>query len=672
MDLEDFLSKLEGVKQLPSGFAARCPAHDDHVASLSVNEGREGGIVLICFAGCQTEDVVSAVGLTMRDLAGAPHVVETYAYVDEEGSPLWHVERWANPKTFRCRPGLPPAAQRLLYRADWLRWAREETETIYVFEGEKDSNRAADLGLVSTCNVGGAGAWLPHYAEQVRGCPVVVVADNDAPGRKHAREVAASCATTALSVVLVVPRYGNDFSELLDLGWTMEALDPLPEEEELGVVCAANVRTRPHEWAWPGYIPFGAVTMGEGDPGDGKSITTTDLTARWSSGAPMPDGSQHGGPFNVVMISAEDDPEATIVPRLRAAGADLSRVFLVTHGVGDPSRPFTISLDLPALSRFVIKQNVKVITLDPLMAFVADDTDSHNDHSVRRAMHPLYRLAQDTGAVVLVIRHLNKGSGKAVYRGGGSIAFIGAARAAYTIGKDTEDADKRILACVKMNIAAMPPSLSFSISQTEAGPFLQWHGAVNVNAQDLVDGRRSSENEEILQFLNTVVEGEPLTWKEIVKYGSDLGYTDKMLRSRRDRSRLTKIVGSEGNRSVRWGYLNHQVNHLPDAAHMPPLTPTDPAFGWDSGKANGPAKPSASPITPPKSGVSGEGGGQVEPSGQMAVSSPDMDDDDSREQALNAAPLVCSICTTEELVNRYGHPWWVVRCLNHSPLTYGE
>lgn len=676
MELQDFLSKLDGVRQLPSGFSARCPAHDDHVASLSINDGREGGLVVKCHAGCETADVMAALGLTMRDLAGEPHVVEVYDYVDDNSNLLWSVERWANPKTFRCRPGLPPVADRVLYRADWLRWARENEEaaTVYVVEGERDAERLAALGLISTTNVGGAGSWLAHYAQQVKGCHVVIIADNDKPGRAHARDAATNCATEALSVAIVVPRYGKDVSELLDLGWGLDALDPLPEEAELGVVLAANVRTRPHEWAWEGRIPFGGVSMGEGDPGDGKSIWTVDMAARWSSGAPMPDGSHHDGPYDVLMVSAEDDPEATIVPRLRAAGADLGRVHLVTYGT-DPARPFTFDEDLTALARYVIRHDIRVLIFDPLMSFISDKTDSHNDHSVRRSLWPLYRLAQDTRAAVLVIRHLNKGSGKAVYRGGGSIAFVGAARAAYTIGRHPDDANKRVLACVKMNIAVLPSALSFSVESTDHGPIVKWHGEIDVDVQTVLDGRRSSESQDIVHFLNTVVEDEPLTWKEIVKYGADVGYSDKMLRSRRNQSRLMKVIGAEGRRSTRWGYLDHATSHLPEAPPSAPHVPHEPIERVGTWQEDGTERQvddaESPPMYPPFGWADGEDGGQMGRSGQMADDLQDIDIDERREIELHRLPLVCNVCGTEELVNRYAAPWWAVRCLAHSPLTYG-
>lgn len=679
MELEDFLSKLDRVKQMPSGFSARCPAHEDRVASLSVNAGKEGGIVVMCHAGCATENVVAALGLEMGDLAGKPHVIATYPYYHEDGQLLWVVERWANPKTFRCRPGLPPEAQRVLYRADALAWARGRGATIFIPEGEKDANRLGDLGLVSTTNVGGAKAWLPHYAGQLAGCPVVVIADTDPVGIAHAREVAESARTTASSVVIVRPRYGKDVSELLDLGWTLDALESLPEDDELGSVTATNVMVRPIDWAWDGYIPLGKVTAWGGDPGDGKSLASTDLTARWSSGAPMPDATRHAGPWPVVMISAEDDPEDTIVPRLRIAGGDLSKIHLVTRG-SKPNRPFDITKDMAALARLVLKTGAKVVVLDPIMAFVGADTETHNDASVRQALFPLYRLAQDTGCAVLIIRHLNKGSGKAIYRGGGSIAFTGAVRAEYTIGRDPENPGRRVMASVKMNIAVEPPSLAFSIESTDKGPFIKWHGKADATAQEVMDGFIGPDVKEILEFLDRVVEnGEPMSWHAIVLAGKKEGFTEKQLRTRRPMSRLIKITGHEGNRSTRWGYLEHQVfpeadPHLPEDEATFPSSPHIPKYFSGSGGQEDGEQDQADDHMPENPshlfGKEGAGGESGPPHGQMAPDSEEV----AEEQLiadLEALPLACDVCGTEVEVSRWAGPWWVIRCTNHNPLTYG-
>lgn len=641
-----------------------------------MNAGRDGGVLVKCHANCPTTDVVAALGLTMADLSGAPHITATYDYVSEDGKTLWVVERWANPKTFRCRPGLPPPAERVLYRSDWLAYARRDGETIYVTEGERDCERLVSLGYVATTNVGGAGSWLPHYAQQLRGFHVIVVADADAPGRQHARDVAASCATEALSVTTLVPRYGKDVSEMLDAGWTMDALDPLPESEELGFILASNVRCREVEWAWSNYIPLGSVTILEGDPGDGKSITTTDLAARWSSGARMPDDSRHKGPYDVAMISAEDDVETTIGPRLRAAGADMGRVHLLTHG-SDPSRPFTFGTDTPALARYLRDHGIKILFLDPLMAFVGDDVDSHNDHAVRRALWPLYRLAQDSGVAIVVVRHLNKGSGgKAIYRGGGSIAFVGNSRAAYTIGKDPDDPARRVLASVKMNIAPTPASLSFSVESGHVGPFIKWHGVIDADAQAIVDGRRSEDDPDILEFLNKVVDAEPMTWKQIVKEGSAEGWTEKQLRSRRHRSRLVKVVGRDGNRSTQWGYLSHQMeadNHLPASDLLPPLTPSSPLSLSGQIGADGPGGSDvgspAHALPGRESGKDAESGESGTEAGKWQAADGDVDDG-NRLRELEARPLVCEVCSSEVTVARYADPWWVIRCLAHSPMFY--
>lgn len=670
MELDELLQRLEHVQHQPSGISARCPSHADSVNSLSVDSGRNGGIVVRCHANCRVEDVMSALGLRMSDLAGKPHVVETYVYTDDSARPIYSVQRWANPKTFKCVPGLPPVAERRLYRAEALAWARQRGAQIWIVEGERDANRLADLGLVSTTNCGGAGKFYPHYAEQIAGCPVTIISDNDAVGRQHARQVAEMCAPFASSVLTLLPRYGKDVSDLLDLGWTLDALDPLPATEGLAAVSAANVVTRPVTWAWPGYIPFGAVCLFEGDPGDGKSIMSMDLAARWSSGAPLPDGSRHDGPYRVLAVSAEDDLGSTVVPRLRSAGADLRRVELVTHG-SDPSKPFTISTDMPALARHVLDNDIKIILFDPLMAFVGDETDSHNDHAVRRALFPLFALARDTGAAVITIRHLNKGQGKAVYRGGGSIAFIGAARSAYTIGRDAEDPERRVMACVKMNIARQPASLAYSINDSTTGPILEWHGTVDADAQRIVDGGHyNPDDADILQFLNTIVEKDPMTWKEIVKAGSEDGWSEAQLRRRRRRSRLVKITGGEGNRSTRWGYLDHQVRadtHLHGIPPFSSLTATSPCYLTGGSGADDPVGGPPSHQKQGQEAVDGESG----PLGVQMEANPDEAEVDRRDSLLDAMAPICDVCGTVEGVLKYGDPYWVVRCIAHNPEDYG-
>ena len=493
MDLDSFLAKLDGVVHRPTGIGARCPVpeHDDHVQSLTVNAGRNGGIVVKCQKDCTQEQVVAAMGLTMADLMGAPYKVEDYPYVDLEGRTRYTMERWANPKTFRGF--LPPPAERILYNWACVPWAKANNQMVYWPEGERDVNNltARNIPSVSACGGAGPGKLLPQYFDALRGLDVGVLVDDDPVGREFGREKARGLKGIARSVQLFKSKVGNDISDALDVGYTLEqALEPIPDYEDVPSYVADQVRTRKVNWAWRDYFPLGKLALIEGDPGDGKSIMTADLAARWSTGTPMPDSSNGFGPASVLMVSAEDDPEDTLVPRLQAAGADLSRVHLMPHGT-TPEEPFNFRDGLPAVRRLVERKNIKVIFFDPLMAFIGADTDTHNDASVRRALQPLKMLASNTGCVVVVVRHLNKGSvgQKAIYRGGGSIAFTGAVRATFLIGRDHEDQSVRVFAPVKNNLTALPPTLTYTVEVTQAGlPYVRWGGQSALTAQSALDG----------------------------------------------------------------------------------------------------------------------------------------------------------------------------------------
>jgi hypothetical protein len=253
------MARLEGVKPAGQGrWMAKCPAHDDRQASLSVREGDDGRVLLNCHAGCRTEDVVANIELGMEDLfppreqdAGRPAIVAEYNYRDESGKLLYQAVR-LSPKSFRQRK--PAAAggwewkledvRRVLYRFPEL-LAAPKAETVWIAEGEKDVEALARIGLVATTNVGGAGKWRPDYSEALRGHPVAILPDNDDPGRKHAAEVAAALAGIAESVRVValpgLPPKG-DVSDWLAAGGTPEQLKALATKAPEGVPVAVSHR----------------------------------------------------------------------------------------------------------------------------------------------------------------------------------------------------------------------------------------------------------------------------------------------------------------------------------------------------------------------------------------------------------------------------------------------
>ena len=670
MDIESFVARLDSTHELPSGISARCPAHDDHVSSLMVDTGRDGGIVVKCHAGCQTVDILRALGLSFKDIMGSPTRVALYEYRDEQGELRYAVERWANPKTFRCVPGLPAPAQRILYQAAALAWARATGETVYVVEGEKDVHSLMDLGLIATCNAGGAGVWLPGYSEQLRGCVVIVVADNDVPGRAHARSVAAALRGYAREVSTVVPMVGKDVTDMLESGYGIEGLDPLPEHEEIMSYVAADVPSRKVSWAWHNYFPLGKLSLVEGDPGDGKSIMTIDLAARWSTGAPMPDGTNGAGPWPVILVSAEDDKEDTIRPRLEAAGAKLSDVHLITHGV-TADLPFEFSSGLQRVEYLARTTGARAIFFDPLMAFIGGDTDTHNDSSVRRALQPLKALAERTRAAVIAVRHLNKGGQgtKAIYRGGGSIAFTGAARATFLVTADRNDPANKVFAAVKTNLARRPPSLAYRVeSNAEDIPYIVWGGVVGVDAQGALDGppRMSEASEEASEdrsrkrekrriceewLVALLADGDPLAFPEIAEAGALEGFTKRQLRDALDGVHAEQVRGSGGNRSTRWTLQRVSgVDSIP-TSHFPTFHP----------------------------GVAVVSGTQIAESGKVGTREPVITGtivdasttDGDQDAVLESLPLECQVCaSTDPGVGRYGKPYWTVRCPAHNPFTY--
>lgn len=253
MTYEKFIARFEKAKPTARGAMVRCPAHEDGQASLSIGRSKDGGVVLKCFAGCETPDVVKALGLEMADLFaekinGAnghvnghskpesifkpkpvakptnnapkvkPTIEKTYSYTDALGREVYQAVR-LKPKSFRQRHGKDGSwiwnmdgVERVLYRLPAVMAAA----CIWIVEGEKDADNLSELGFCATCNVGGAGKWLDGYNDALAGKEVVVCGDNDEPGKKHVELVFESVSKKAKAVRLVsLPSNVKDVSDFI-------------------------------------------------------------------------------------------------------------------------------------------------------------------------------------------------------------------------------------------------------------------------------------------------------------------------------------------------------------------------------------------------------------------------------------------------------------------------
>ena len=300
----------------------------------------------------------------------------------------------------------------------------------------------------------------------------------------------------------------------------------------IGTIGLAGVTHKPVEWLWYGKLPRGKIAVIDGDPGLGKSTATIDLAARITTGRAMPDGTP-GLEGGVLLLSAEDDLADTIGPRFEAAGGDPNRCALWESVANQDGslRPPEFPADTNALEDRIRKWDARLVVIDPLMAYLGDDVKSNSDHNVRRALAPLKSVAESTGACILLIRHLNKDrkNGTAVYRGGGSIGIIGAARAGLIVARDPEDETRRVLAVSKANLAPedAKSSLAFHIVTAENGVgAIEWLGKSDLMADDIVGPpeRDHGAGFEAKEFLREQLEGDPMLSEELEKMvrGADI------------------------------------------------------------------------------------------------------------------------------------------------------
>jgi AAA domain len=309
----------------------------------------------------------------------------------------------------------------------------------------------------------------------------------------------------------------------------------MPSSNDKLVLRLRDCQPEPVEWLWPGYVPAGKLTVIDGDPSRGKSLMTLDLAARLSTGRPWPDGQAAAVPAGVVLVGSEDGLRDTVLPRLLAAGADVDRFHVFAGRAGMRQRLPVFPEDTDLLQETIQENQARLAILDPFTAFLSAGACSLNDQIIRQALTPLAQVAHDTRAAIALVRHLNKGGRgqEALYRGRGSIAVVGAARAALLVGRSPYDPQHRILACTKTNLSVTPPSLGFEIHTHEQGQaVIRWTGAVELSADDLVlaPAEYGAMLRRAKAFLEEVLGNGPLRRTEIDEKARAAGVSERTLK----------------------------------------------------------------------------------------------------------------------------------------------
>ena len=299
---------------------------------------------------------------------------------------------------------------------------------------------------------------------------------------------------------------------------------------------ASDVVTKPVEWLWFGRVPFGKLALFDGDPDQGKSVVTVDIAARVSTGRGFADGSTCE-PGNVVICNVEDAADDTIVPRLKAAGADLERIVLfssVEEGNGD-KRLLELPRDVPLVEELVKEEDAALLILDPVMTLLGGDVNK--DQDARKALTPVADMAERTGVATVGVRHLNKSVGlKAIQRGGGNMGLIGVARAGSYFADHPDDDTLKVMAPHKSNLAEKQPALAYRIvsSPVRNTARIEWTGATDHDANSLASDASTPHEKSVLdeakEFLAEELSDGPMWAKQVYKDARDAGISDASLR----------------------------------------------------------------------------------------------------------------------------------------------
>jgi predicted ATP-dependent serine protease len=253
----------------------------------------------------------------------------------------------------------------------------------------------------------------------------------------------------------------------------------LEEKIELKMIKMSEIQTQEIEWLWYPFIPYGKLTIIQGDPGDGKTTMVLNLAAKLSKGEQMDEGMDITEPTTVIYQTAEDGLADTVKPRLELAGADCERIVVIDES--DKS----LSMVDERLEEAILKTKAKLLILDPIQAYLGGGMDMNRANEARDMTKKLGALAEKYKCAIVLIGHMNKASGnKAAYRGMGSIDFFAVARSVLLVGRVEGEPQLRAVVQIKNNLAAFGHPKAFALSEDG----FRWMGDYEITADEVLGG----------------------------------------------------------------------------------------------------------------------------------------------------------------------------------------
>jgi hypothetical protein len=314
------------------------------------------------------------------------------------------------------------------------------------------------------------------------------------------------------------------------------------------IVCLADVEKKIVPWMWKPYLAFEMLSMLSGDPDSGKTFISLAIAAELSNGR-VPVSGEQCAPISTLYLSRENAPEYVIRPRFDALGGDVKRFHLLKGSIeeiGKNATKSSITLqEIDLLEDAIQKTGAKLVVIDPIQSYMGE-VDAHKANETRPVMDGLIGLAEDNGACVLVVRHLNKASGgRAITRGLGSIDLTAAVRTELIAGSLAGDRNSRALVQIKNNVGPFGDSLSYEIVGNGTDAKLEWLGKSDLTANDLLasDADGHTAISEASDYLRDQLAGGQRLQTELVRYSQ---FNERTLQ--RAANKLGVIKSRDGER----------------------------------------------------------------------------------------------------------------------------